>query len=92
MANVGAEKMILDQIVLWRISFHVAMNNVSFLQDSLEGWILNAIKQSSGLSEKGRKTLEDWLAHCKKSRDEFLKTIEESINDLEKILMKNNFK
>ena len=66
-----------------RTAFDGSFAALVTLQDQAERTAETLLDQATWLPEEGRKAINDWTAACKKGREEFKKTVDESFQKVE---------
>jgi len=77
-------KEIVKQMVdLYKISFENSFSTMVMLQDHAEKLLKNFIDHNPGMSDEGKKVIDQWNSVYKKGRDDFKKAIDEGYERIE---------
>jgi polyhydroxyalkanoate synthesis regulator phasin len=77
--NKFAKQMIEFQ----KATFNNTFSTISMLQDQSEKMINTFLEQNPMLPKQNKDAFNEWLKVCKKARDDYKKTIDESFKNLE---------
>jgi polyhydroxyalkanoate synthesis regulator phasin len=75
--------MLKQMIEYQKTSFDNIYSMMVSFQDQTEKMVNTFIEQSNMVPDEGKKALNEWVNTCKKARDEYKKTIDQSFKQLE---------
>lgn len=78
------QKQVFKQMVDFnKTSFNNAFQALVMVQEQTETMAASMLAQASWLPEEGKKAVNDWIAACKKGRDEYKKLVEDAFEKVE---------
>lgn len=78
------QKMGKQMIDFQKATFTNAYNTLSMFQDQSERFVNTFMEQNPMLPQQSKDAFQEWLKMCKKARDDYKKSIDESFKNLEK--------
>ncbi len=78
-----ANKFGKQMIEFQKATFNNIYNTLSMLQDQSEKMINTFLEQNPMMPKQNKDAFNEWLKVCKKARDDYKKTIDESFKNLE---------
>ena len=66
-----------------RAGFDNTFTAMTMLQDQTERMVNMFLEQATWLPDQGKKALNEWVQSCKKGREQFKKTVDESYKKVE---------
>jgi polyhydroxyalkanoate synthesis regulator phasin len=75
--------MLKQMIDYQKTSFDNIYSMMVSFQDQTEKMVNTFIEQSNMVPDEGKKALNEWVNTCKKARDEYKKTIDQSFKQVE---------
>jgi hypothetical protein len=80
-------KEIMKQMIdFQKATFDNTFNGMLMLQDQTEKAMNTFLEQGAGIPVEGKKAVSEWVAACKKGRDDFKKAIDESFSKMKSFL------
>lgn len=76
-------QMTKQMIEFQKATFNNAFSTISMLQDQSERYVNTFMEQNPMLPQQGKEAFQQWLTMCKKARDDYKKTMDESFKNLE---------
>jgi polyhydroxyalkanoate synthesis regulator phasin len=81
------QKEIVKQMLQYnRTAFENTFTSLAMLQDQMEKTMDMFVKQAAWLPEEGKKVVEEYVKACKKARENFKNTVDESYKKVEDFL------
>jgi len=66
-----------------KTTFDNTFNGLVMFQDQTEKSMNSFFEQGAGIPAEGKKAINEWIAACKKGRDDFKKTVDENFKKVE---------
>lgn len=76
-------KMAKQMIDFQKATFNNAFNTMNMWQEQSEQILNTFLEQNPMLPQQNKEAINEWLKVCKKAREDYKKTIEESFKNLE---------
>ncbi|HVN72401.1 MAG TPA: hypothetical protein VMU10_10315 [Desulfomonilia bacterium] len=78
-----------NQIIrFYKTTFDNSFSTMVMLQDQAEKLVRTFVEQAPGMSDEGRKVLDQWVGVYKKGRDDFKKAMDEGYEKVEDFFSK----
>ena len=83
---MGNKQIVKQMIDLQKKSFYNCFSTMVMLQDQAEKLLKNFIDHIPGMSDEVKKVMEQWNSAYKKSRDDFMKAVDDGYDKVESFL------
>ena len=77
------KEMAKQVIKFYKTTFDNSFSTMVMLQDQAEKLVKTFVEQAPGMSDEGRKVLDQWVSVYKKGRDDFKKAMDEGYAKVE---------
>jgi len=84
------KEIVKQMIDLQKKSFYNCFSTMVMLQDQAEKLLKNFVDHIPGMSDEVKKVMEQWNSAYKKSRDDFMKAVDDGYNKVELFFVYNN--
>ncbi len=84
--NMEMPQMAKQMVEFQKVTFNNAFNTLTMFQDQAEKLVNTFLDQNPAIPQQSREAFRDWLNMCKKARDDYKKTIDDSFKNLESYL------
>ncbi len=84
--NMEMPQMAKQMVEFQKVTFNNAFNTLTMFQDQAEKLVHTFLDQNPAIPQQSREAFRDWLNMCKKARDDYKKTIDDSFKNLESYL------
>lgn len=84
--NMEMPQMAKQMVEFQKVTFNNAFNTLTMFQDQAEKLVHTFLDQNPAFPQQSREAFRDWLNMCKKARDDYKKTIDDSFKNLESYL------